>query len=71
MCLWMLWLAGRLSMAIPWLPPFVAAIVDGAFLVSLAIIAWREIAIGKRDRAPVGVLISLYAGANFSSTRWR
>ena len=65
MCLWSVWLAGRLVIAIPWLPPFLSAIIDGAFLVTLAIIAWREIAIGKAwDRAPIGVLISLYAGAN-------
>ncbi|MDH4194676.1 MAG: NnrS family protein [Nitrospirota bacterium] len=65
MCLWSVWLAGRLVIAIHWLPPFLSAIIDGAFLVTLAIIAWREIAIGKAwDRAPIGVLISLYAGAN-------
>ncbi len=65
MGLWMLWLAGRLVIAIPWPPPFVCAIIDGAFLVALAIIVWREIAIGKAwDRSPIGVLISLYAIAN-------
>ncbi|MEO8326267.1 MAG: NnrS family protein [Nitrospirota bacterium] len=65
MCLWMLWLAGRLVIAIPWPPPVVCAIIDGSFLVALAIIAWREIAIGKAwDRSPIGVLISLYAIAN-------
>ena len=65
MYLWILWLAGRLVMAIPWLPHYVDAIVDGAFLVTLATIAWREIAIGKAwDRSPIGVLISLYAVAN-------
>ncbi|MEO6201891.1 MAG: NnrS family protein, partial [Nitrospirales bacterium] len=65
MGLWTLWLAGRLVIAIPWPPPLVCAIIDGAFLVALAIIAWREIAIGKAwDRAPIGVLISLYAIAN-------
>jgi uncharacterized protein involved in response to NO len=65
MFLWTLWLAGRLVMAIPWLPPFVSALVDSAFLVVMAIIVWREIAIGRAwDRAPIGLLISLYAGAN-------
>jgi uncharacterized protein involved in response to NO len=65
MCLWMLWLAGRLVMAVPWLPDYVSALVDGAFLVTLAMIAWREIAIGNAwDRSPIGVLISLYAIAN-------
>lgn len=63
--LWTLWLAGRLVMAIPWLPPLVSAMVDGAFLVAVAMIVWREIAIGKAwDRIPIGVLISLYAAAN-------
>ncbi|MEJ2230755.1 MAG: NnrS family protein [Nitrospirales bacterium] len=65
MLLWSLWLAGRLVIAIPWIPLLISAIVDGAFLVAMAIIAWREIAIGRGwDRAPIGVLISLYAGAN-------
>ena len=65
MVLWALWLAGRLVIAIPWPPPFVCAIVDGAFLIALAIIVWREIAIGNAwDRSPIGMLISLYAVAN-------
>lgn len=65
MLLWTLWLAGRLIMAIPWLPPLVSTIIDGAFLVAVGIIVWREIAIGRAwDRAPIGVLISLYAIAN-------
>ncbi len=60
-----LWLAGRLVIAVPWPTPLVSAVVDGAFLVVLAAIVWREIAIGKAwDRSPIGVLISLYAGAN-------
>ncbi|GJL59195.1 MAG: short-chain dehydrogenase [Nitrospirales bacterium] len=65
MVLWALWLAGRLVIAIPWPPPIVCAIVDGAFLVALAVIVWREIALGKAwDRSPIGILISLYALAN-------
>jgi len=65
MVLWSLWLAGRLVIAVPWIPPLISTIVDGTFLVAMAIIAWREIAIGRAwDRAPIGVLISLYAGAN-------
>ncbi|MDR4485613.1 MAG: NnrS family protein, partial [Nitrospirales bacterium] len=35
MILWALWLAGRVVIAIPWPPPAVCAIVDGAFLVVL------------------------------------
>jgi uncharacterized protein involved in response to NO len=65
MLLWTLWLAGRLVMAIPWLPLVASALVDAAFLVAMAIIVWREIVIGRAwDRAPIGLLISLYAGAN-------
>lgn len=60
-----LWLAGRLFIAVPWATPLVSATVDEAFLVMLAAIVWREIAIGKAwDRSPIGMLISLYAGAN-------
>ena len=65
MLLFTLWLAGRLAIAIPWITPLVSAIVDGAFLVVVAGIVWREIAAGKAwDRVPMGGLISLYAAAN-------
>lgn len=61
----LLWLAGRIAMAIPAFPPLGAAVVDGAFLVVLAALVWREIANGKAwDRAPIGILISLYAVGN-------
>lgn len=60
-----LWLAGRLVLAMPWSIPFVAAIVDGAFLVIMAALVWREIvAGGSWGQAPIGVLISLYCVAN-------
>ena len=65
MLLLTLWLAGRLVIALQWFPSFVVAMVDGAFLVVVAGIMWREILAGKAwDRLPMGVLISLYAGAN-------
>lgn len=65
MLLFTLWLAGRLFVAIPWLAPLVSAIVDAAFLVAVAGLVWREIATAKSwFHAPMGVLISLYAGAN-------
>ena len=65
MVLWALWLAGRLVIAIPLPPPFGCALIDGAFLIALAIIVWREIAMGNAwDRSPIGILISLYAIAN-------
>ena len=60
-----LWLAGRLVMAIPFLTPLLSACVDAAFLVIAAWLIWREIAAGKSwPHAPIGVLISLHAGAN-------
>ena len=59
------WLAGRLVMAIPFLTPLLSACVDAAFLVTVAGLIWREIAAGKSwPHAPIGGLISLYAGAN-------
>jgi uncharacterized protein involved in response to NO len=62
--LFSLWLAGRLLTAIAWLTPLVSAAVDAAFLVAVAGLVWREIAAGKSwSRAPIGGLISLYAGA--------
>ena len=60
-----LWLAGRLLIAMPWFTPLVSAIVDVGFLVAVAGLVWREIAVSKSwDRAPMGVLVSLLAGAN-------
>jgi uncharacterized protein involved in response to NO len=59
------WLAGRLVMAIPFLTPLLSACVDAAFLITVAGLIWREIAAGKSwPHAPIGGLISLYAGAN-------
>jgi len=64
MLLFTLWLAGRLLIVVPWFTPLVSAIVDAAFLVAVAGLVWREIALGKSwPQAPMGVLISLYAGA--------
>ena len=60
-----LWLAGRFTIALSWPTPVLSAIIDGAFLVVIAGIVWRELAAGKAwDRAPIGVIISLYACAN-------
>jgi len=65
MLLFVLWLVGRLLMAIPWFPLLMSAIVDTAFLVAVTGLVWREIAIGGSwSHAPMGGLISLYAGAN-------
>ncbi|MGH7257696.1 MAG: NnrS family protein [Nitrospiraceae bacterium] len=65
MLLFTLWLAGRLVIAIPWLIPLVSVVVDGAFLVAVAGLVWREIAAGESwNHSPIGGLIGLYAGAN-------
>jgi uncharacterized protein involved in response to NO len=65
MLLSILWLAGRLLIAMPWFTPLVSAIVDAGFLIAVAGLVWREIAISKSwDRAPMGVLVSLLAGSN-------
>ncbi len=65
MQLFALWVAGRITIAIPWVNPLVYAIIDGAFLVAVAAMVWREIAAGQSwDRLPIGFLISLYALAN-------
>ena len=45
--LWVLWLAGRVVMAVPFLSPLLSVIIDGAFLVVVAGLAWREISAGK------------------------
>ncbi len=63
--LFLLWLMGRLFIAMPWLGQSVAVVIDGAFLVLLATYIWREIVLGGVwDRAPIGVLVTLYAGTN-------
>jgi len=63
--LFALWLAGRVLIAIPWLTPLVSAIIDVGFLIAVAGLVWREIIVSKSwDRAPMGVLVSLLAGAN-------
>ncbi len=65
LALLILWLAGRLTIAMPWPTPFVAAFIDAGYLAVLAAIVWREIIAGKAwDRAPIGIVISLYAAAN-------
>ncbi len=62
---WVLWLAGRLVVALPGPVPVLAAIVDAAFLLSLAALVWREVAAARIwNRSAIGVLITLYATAN-------
>jgi uncharacterized protein involved in response to NO len=63
--LWLLWLAGRLAMAASGSVPSLAAGIDATFLVLLAALVWRELAAaGMWNRAPIALLISVYAGAN-------
>ncbi len=65
MLLLTLWVAGRFAIALPWFSPFVVAFADGAFLVVVAGVVWRELIVSKAwNRLPMGVLISLYAYAN-------
>lgn len=63
--MFLLWLAGRLLIMVPVAGGPVTAGVDGTFLVILAAYVWREIvAAGAWDRAPIGMLVSFFAGAN-------
>ncbi len=65
MALFCLWLAGRVVLALPWFTPVVSALVDAAYLLTLAGVLWREIAAGKSwNHAPIALLISLYALSN-------
>ncbi|MGA6826915.1 NnrS family protein [Nitrospira sp. NS4] len=65
MLLFTVWLAGRVVIAVTWFSPLLAAIVDASFLVAVAGFVWRELAAGKSwSQAPIGGVISLYAGAN-------
>ncbi len=63
--LFTVWVAGRMSMACPWMPSLLATIIDSSFLLALAGVIWREIIAGQVwERAPIGILISVYALAN-------
>lgn len=65
MLLFAMWLLGRVSMSCLWFPNYAVAIIDSAFLVGLAGVVWLKIIAGQVwDRAPIGVVISLYAVAN-------
>ena len=67
MALVLLWLSGRVMMLTPGWGPEVAMLVDGAFLVTLAAIAWREVLAGGNTRnLPVCILVSLFALANLA-----
>jgi uncharacterized protein involved in response to NO len=60
-----LWAAGRVAMAVSASAPATAAVVDAAFLVVVAAIAWREVLTGRNSRnLPVCAAVSLFALAN-------
>ncbi|NNG02641.1 MAG: NnrS family protein [Inquilinus sp.] len=61
----LLWLAGRVAMAVSAWAPMTAAAVDAAFLVMLAGLFWREIVAGRNWRnAPVCAVVTGLALAN-------
>ena len=65
MFLFALWLAGRAAVLIGGFLDPLAAVIDTAFLVVLAGVAWREVAAGKNARNfPICVVVSLFALAN-------
>ena len=65
--LFLLWLAGRAMVAF-WPQALATAIVDCAFLVAIAGLAWREVAAGRNWRnAPICAVVSLLALANILS----
>lgn len=65
MLLFALWLAGRVAVVMGGLIGPVAAVVDAAFTVALAGVAWREVAAGKNARnVPICIVVSLFALTN-------
>ncbi|MDI3466374.1 MAG: NnrS protein involved in response to NO [Nitrospira sp.] len=63
--MFLLWLAGRLLMTAPLAGASTGVVIDGAFLVLLAVYVWREVIAARTwNRAPIGILVSLYAVAN-------
>jgi uncharacterized protein involved in response to NO len=60
-----LWLAGRIAMLLSGFAPTVAAAIDSAFLIVLALVAWREVAASRNVRnLPVCAAVSILAIAN-------
>lgn len=65
LALWLLWLAGRLCLAVPAASPITVAALDASFLIVLASLLWRELyAVSARAQMPIAVMITLYAAAN-------
>ncbi len=65
MMLVLLWLVGRVAIFAAGLLGPVAAVIDAAFLIVLAGVAWREVISGRNLRnIPICVLVSLFALTN-------
>ena len=65
--LFVLWLVGRTMVAL-WPEALITAVVDCAFLVVIAGLAWREVIAGRNWRnAPICGVVSLFALANILS----
>lgn len=65
--LWSLWLVGRLAMLAETFIGPIAAWIDAAFLVVLAVVIGREVLAAKNWRnLPVGLLVGLLAGGNIA-----
>ena len=65
--LFLLWLAGRIAMVMPFDFPVIASIIDISFLVVFASLLCREIlAAGNKRNLPICVLVSLIAIANIA-----
>jgi len=63
--LFSLWIAGRIATAFSAVAPVPASVIDAAFLVVLAGVAWREVVAGKNVRnMPICGMISVLAVAN-------
>lgn len=63
--LWGLWLAGRIAMSFPLVPPLGIAIIDAAFLPVFAAMLLREILGGKNlKNLPIVLIVSLLAATN-------
>lgn len=65
LALWLLWLTGRLCLAVPIASPLAVAALDASFLIVLASLLWLELfAASAWAQTPIAVLISLYATSN-------
>jgi uncharacterized protein involved in response to NO len=60
-----LWLAGRIAMAVSAGWPIAAAVLDASYLVVLTFVVWRELVASRNTKnLPVGALVALVALCN-------